>query len=177
MAQTDGVRRATGRDREGWFALLDEWGARGRPYREIAAWLTTEHELSKWWAQKLIVEYEQARGVRPPGVRRDGTFEVTASKTVAVPCERLYDAFVDARQRRRWLTDGRMSLRNSQPGRSARFDWDGGVTRVSVQFEDKGPSKSTVAVGHQRLAAARDAQTAKAAWRRRLAELKTFLET
>src|SRR5918992_6365900 len=90
MRQIDGVTRATGRGRQEWFALLDDWGARGRSYTEIAAWLTTKHGLSKWWAQKLIVEYEQSRGVRRAGVRRDGTFEVTASKTVAVPCDRLF---------------------------------------------------------------------------------------
>ena len=176
MAQT-GVQRGTGRDREEWFALLDSWGAPGRPYREIAAWLTTEHGLSKWWAQKVIVEYEQARGVRPPGIRRDGTFEVTASKTVAVPCERLFGAFVDARQRRRWLTDGRMKLRASDPGRSARFDWEDGSTRVSVQFEDKGASRSAVAVAHKKLPAADEAQSTKAMWRERLAGLKSFLES
>lgn len=138
MNATDGVRRGTGRGRQEWFALLDEWGAAGRPFREIAAWLTGEHDLSKWWAQKLIVEYEQARGLRPPGVRPDGTFEVSASKTMAVPVESVFDAFVNTRQRKKWLTDGRMSLRNSQPGRSARFDWEDGSTRVNVASSTKG---------------------------------------
>jgi uncharacterized protein YndB with AHSA1/START domain len=176
MAETDGVTRATGRTREEWFALLDAWGAAGRPYREIAGWLTGEHELSRWWAQKLVVEYEQARGVRAPGVRRDGTFEITASKTVAVPCGRLFDAFVDSRQRRRWLSDARMKLRGSQPGRTARFDWDDGASRVTVEFAAKGPAKSTVAVAHQRLGKATEAQAAKALWRERLNDLKSFLE-
>jgi hypothetical protein len=176
MAQTDGVTRATGRPRPEWFALLDSWGAHSRPYREIAAYLTGEHGLSKWWAQKLIVEYEQDRGLRAPGVRRDGTFEVTASKTVAVPCERLFDAFVDSKKRNRWLTDGSMRLRASRPGRQARFDWADGTSRVTVEFTAKGPAKSTVAVAHQRLAAADEAQAAKALWRERLTELKSFLE-
>src|ERR671914_460765 len=101
MEKMTGIRRATGRERDEWFALLDKSGARGREYREIADWLTDRHGLSRWWAQKLIVEYEQDRGVRQPGVRRNGTFEVTASKTVAVPCDRLFDAFVDSRRRRR----------------------------------------------------------------------------
>lgn len=177
MAQTDGVKRATGRTRQEWFALLDDWGARGRPYREIAAWLTTEQELSKWWAQKLIVEYEQARGVREPGVRRDGTFEVTASKTVAVPCERLFEAFVDPRRRRRWLTDGRMILRGSEPGRSARFDCADGGSRVTVAFEAKGPTKAGVSLAHQRIASGSEAQALKARWRERLADLKSLLES
>jgi uncharacterized protein DUF4287 len=177
MAKGDGVRRATGRDRNEWFALLDEWGAAGRQFREIADWLRSEHDLSKWWAQKLIVEYEQARGLRPPGVRPDGTFEVSASKTVAAAVGRVFEAFVNARQRRKWLTDGRMSLRTSQPGNSARFNWEDGSTRVNVDFIGKGPSRSTVAVSHQRLADAEKAETTKAMWKERLAELKSFLES
>ncbi|MGH9159120.1 MAG: hypothetical protein ACRD2X_03935, partial [Vicinamibacteraceae bacterium] len=100
-----------------------------------------------------------------------------ASKTVAVPVERLFDAFVDARLRKKWLAEGRMSLRTSQPNRSARFDWEGGPTRVNVEFSDKGPSKSTVAVAHERLGSAHQAETTKASWKARLAELKSFLES
>lgn len=176
MGKSDGVRRATGRGRDEWFALLDDWGAGGRHFRDIADWLTGKHGISKWWAQKLIVEYEQARGLRPPGARRDGTFEVTTSKTVAVPVKRLFEAFVNARQRRKWLTDGRMKLRTSQPGRSARFDWEDGSTRVNVGFTQKGRSKSMVSVAHEKLPDASAAQTAKASWKERLAELRSHLE-
>ena len=144
MAKVDGVIEATGRGREEWFALLDEWGAAGRPYREIAAWLTGTHDLSKWWAQKLIVEYEQARGLRSPGARSNGTFEVTASKTVAAPLDEIYEAFVDVRKQKRWLKDGTMSLRTSRNGRSARFDWSDGATKVNVHFVEKGPAKAAV---------------------------------
>jgi hypothetical protein len=177
VAKEDGVRRATGRDRDEWFALLDGWGAAGRQFREIADWLMSEHDLSRWWAQKLIVEYEQARGLRPPGVRPDGTFEVSTSRTVAAPVERVFDAFVDPRQRRKWLTDARMSLRTSQQGHSARFDWEDGSTRVNVGFVGKGPSRSTVAVAHERLADADQAEATKAMWKERLADLKSFLES
>jgi hypothetical protein len=177
MGKMDRVRRATGRSREEWFAVLDAWGAAGRDFREISDWLTGEHKLSKWWAQKLIVEYEQERGIRPPGVRPNGTFEVSASKTLAVPVGNLFDAFVNTRERKKWLTDGKMSLRTSQAGRSARFDWEDGSTRVNVGFSDKGPSKSMVAVAHERLPDAEEAETTKAMWKERLAGLKSFLES
>jgi hypothetical protein len=175
MATVSGVQRGTGRERDEWFALLDEWGAPGRRYQEIRDWLTGQHGISNWWAQKLIVEYEQARGLRPPGVRPDGTFEVTATKTVAAPVERVFDAFFNPDQRNSWLTDGKMSLRTSQPGRSARFDWEDGSTRVNVLFEGKGPS--TVAVAHEQLADAGEAEKTKTLWRERLSELKSFVES
>lgn len=74
---------ATGRDYAEWFQLLDTWGAPGRGYREIADWLVGQG-VSDWWTQKLIVEYEQDRGLRQPGARTGGWFAGGASKTVPV---------------------------------------------------------------------------------------------
>ena len=170
------LRRSTGRDRGEWFAMLDDWGAGGRAYREIADWLTGEHGVSGWWAQKLIVEYEQARGLRDAGVRPDGTFAGGASKTVAVPVARLFEAFDDIGVRERWLPGAVMSVRTSQPGRSARFDWDDGASRVNVTFSALGDGKSQVAVEHDHLPNARAAADRKAFWRERLGALKTLLE-
>ena len=167
-----GMRRATGRDRAEWFEVLDQWGAAGRPYREIADWLAAEHQLSKWWAQKLIVEYEEARGLRDPGIRRDGTFEVGASKTVAVPVERLHTAFADAQLRDRWLP-GVEIPRAASP---LRFDWKDGASRVVASFTAGGKGKSQVSVQHQRLRDAKAAAEMKAFWRERLGALKVRLE-
>jgi len=171
------VRRATGRDRHEWFVLLDAWGAANRQYREIADWLEGEHNVSRWWAQKLIVEYQQARGLRPPGVRPDGTFEISATKTVAVPVKRLLAAFVDARLRQRWLPGAVMRERASGPDRPRRFDWEDGATRVVVSFTTNGATKSQVALQHMRLPDAKSAEEMKVYWRERLATLKTLLES
>lgn len=152
------------------------WGAAGREYREIADWLTGHHRISAWWAQKLIVEYEEARGLRPAGIRRDGTFEVGATKTVAVPVGRLYEAFVDARLRERWLPGARMRQGTTHPEHSVRFEWEDAATRVVAGFTSIGDAKSQVAVQHQRLPNAQSANTMKAHWRERLAALKTLLE-
>jgi hypothetical protein len=170
------MRRSTGRDREQWFAVLDAWGAGGRPYQDIAAWLMGEHDLSNWWAQKLIVEYEQARGLRTPGQRPDGTLTTGVSKTVNVPVERLYEAFVDTDVRERWLPDAVMRERTSRPGRSARFDWEDGTTRVSVVFHAVSDTKSQVALEHERLPDTEAADKAKGFWRERMAALKALLE-
>ena len=177
MAKAEGIKRATGRERAGWFALLDEWGAAGRPYREIAEWLIEDHQLSRWWAQKLIVEYEQERGIRKPGSRRDGTFTVTASTTIGTSIDDLYTAVVDGRRRKRWLVNGSMTLKSSTQDRSARFEWDGGPTRVNIDFVEKDHARSAVAVTHEKLPSADAAATVKEMWKEHLAELKAVLET
>ncbi len=171
------LQRSTGRDRGEWFAMLDGWGAGGRPYREIADWLTREHGVSSWWAQKLIVEYEQARGLRDAGVRPDGTFAGGSSKTVAVPVERLFEAFDDTTLREQWLPGAVMRVRTAQAGRSARFDWGDGGSRVNVTFNALDNGKSQVAVEHDHLPDAEAAAERKSFWRERLGALKTLLES
>lgn len=169
------LREATGRDYAEWFAALDDWGAPGRPYQAIAAWLTGTHDVSTWWAQKLIVEYEQARGLRDPGARSDGTITVGATRTVAVPSDRLYAAFVDPDVRERWAPGFELTERTSRPGRSARFDVADG-TRLSLVVEAVGPSRSRIAVEQQRLPDAATGAAARAGWQARLATLKDLLE-
>jgi hypothetical protein len=170
------LRRATGHDRDEWFQALDAWGAPGRPYREIADWLTTANGVSDWWAQKLIVEYEQERGIRQPGIRPDGTFNVGATKTVAVPVARLFAAFVDRDLRDRWLPGVTMRQGTTQAGRSLRFAWNDGATRVVASFSAISDARSQVAVQHERLPDAKSANEMKAYWRKRVVALKTLLE-
>lgn len=171
----DKVRAATGKRWEAWFSILDRWGARQRKHGETAAYLMDEHDVPGWWAQSITMWYERARGMRLKH-QQPGGFTIYASKTIAVPVDVLFDAFVNPRTRREWLTDGTMSVRTSQPGHTARFDWADGSTRVNVSFEEKGPAKATVAVAHERLPDPDEAERAKTSWQGRLAELKAFLE-
>jgi hypothetical protein len=169
------VRKATGADREAWFKRLDSWGATERSHRDIAAWLMREHSIDNWWAQTLTVDYEQARGLREPGGQRDGTFGISASKTIAVPIKRLFSAFTDAKLRERWLPGAEMRERTRQPGKSLRYDWQDD-TRVAIGFIEKADGKSSVGLLHERLPSAKAAQKAKTFWRARLAVLKSLLE-
>jgi hypothetical protein len=171
------IRRRTGRGWEEWFDLLDDWGAAERTHRETArrlAELQDAHPLA-WNVQAVVSSYERTRGLRAPGEHADG-FAITATKTVAVPVDRLYDAFVDASLRARWLPDGELRERTATKPKSARFDWGDGTSRVHVAFAAKGEDRSTAALQHRRLADAGEAERMKAYWRERVASLKTELE-
>ena len=133
----EAILKSTGKTWDEWFPILDAWGAREKTHTEIARYVSEEHGVPGWWSQSVTVAYEQARGMRLKYERPDG-FSVTASKTIAVPVEVLFDAFVDDARRKEWLTDGSMSLRTAQPGRTARFDWEDGSTRVNVGFTSEG---------------------------------------
>jgi Domain of unknown function (DUF4287) len=176
LTSEQAVLDATGRGYESWFSVLDEAGMSSKRHGEIAGALTDEHGVDHWWAQTITVAYERARGLRPPHGGRDGLFSVSASKTIAVPVERLFEAFMDAGLRARWLPDGELHERTSQPAKSARFDWGDGSTRVNVGFEPKGDTRSRVALAHERLVDAEAAERMKQLWRERLAALKALLE-
>jgi hypothetical protein len=171
------IRQRTGRGWEEWFALLDEWGAPERTHREIARWVAEQQGVVPlaWNAQAVAGSYELARGLRAVGEKPDG-FAITSSKTVAVPVERLFDAFVDPSLRERWLPDGELRARTTTRPKSARFDWGDGGTRVHVTFLAKGNAKSTAALEHRRLADAEQAERMKDYWRRNVAALKELLE-
>jgi uncharacterized protein YndB with AHSA1/START domain len=176
LTSEEAVREATGRSYEDWFRLLDEADMTSRRHGEIASALSDEHGIDSWWAQTITVGYERARGLRPPHGGRDGLFSISASKTLDVPVERLFEAFTDATLRERWLPGGELRERTSQPGRSARFDWGDGQTRVNVGFEPRGDARSQVAVAHERLPDAEAAGEMKQHWRERLSALKALLE-
>ena len=170
------IRANTGRTWDEWFALLDAWGAAERPHPEIARWVVEEHGVDGWWAQGVTVAYEQARGLRAPGQRRGGLFEVSASRTVAVPVDRLYEAFADPDLRERWLPGAAVEVRGARPAKSIRANWDDGSTRLVIAFTARGEAKSQVALVHERVPDAGTADKLKAFWGERMAALKQLLE-
>jgi hypothetical protein len=168
-------RPTPAQDRGYWFALLDDWGAPGRSYREIADWLTAEQGLSAWWAQKVIVEYEQARGLRDPGRRRDGTFAAGASRTIAADPERVRSAFLDPAARERWLPGVRAEIHSGEHGRAVRLDL-ADATRLQATLDMTGPGRTAVAVEQSRLIDPDAVGPAKAYWKERLEALRSLLE-
>jgi hypothetical protein len=175
LASDEKVTEATGKGWREWLTTLDEWGARARNHRQTVDFLINQQAVPGWWAQCITNGYERTRGLRLKHQQADG-FTIYASRTVGVPLDELFEAFVDESARSGWLTDGTLRLRTAQPGKAARFDWGDGPTRLLVTFEGKAPSRSTAHVAHERLPDADTAEIAKALWKKRLAALKTFLE-
>ncbi|MEU8088268.1 hypothetical protein AB0B57_32225 [Micromonospora sp. NPDC049101] len=173
----DLLRARTGRGWAEWFALLDAAAATEQTHTQIARHLVAEHEVPGWWAQTITVGYEQARGLRAPGQRRGGGFEASASRTVAVPAARLFEAFADETARTRWLPDVEVRVRTATAPRSFRADWAGGPTRIVVGIDAVGESKARVSILHEKLTGAEQAAELKAYWRERLAALKALLES
>jgi hypothetical protein len=171
------VERATGRDWDHWFRRLDRAGSARLDHTTIARRLGEKSpELSPWWRQMITVHYERARGLRVTHQKFDGSFSASVSKTVGVPVAQLYEAWADTRRRRRWLPDAPLRIRKATKNKSMRIIWDGGPSRLDVQFLAKAPAKSQVALDHEDLLNLAAVARMQAYWRSAIQRLKAQLE-
>jgi uncharacterized protein YndB with AHSA1/START domain len=168
------IANKTGHTWAEWVEILDAFGAREKPHRDVA-----EHVYSLgvpgWWSQSVTVGYERIRGLRAIGQRRSGSWEASKSKTVPVPLKTLFAAFADARKRKRWLGDAKLKVRKATEGKSMRITW-GDDTSVELWFQAKGAGKSVVTVQHTKLASKAEADEKKAYWAERLDALAAMFK-
>ena len=167
------IQKATGRDWTEWVAVLDAIKAHEKPHREIVEYVFSLGGISGWWSQGVTVGYERIRGLREIGQRRGGSYEANKSRTFAVPIEKLFAAFTNARTRKRWL-DVNMKVRTATANKTVRASFDDG-TLAQFYFMDKGKGKSSVAVQHQKLADKDTAARTKQWWTERLDALAKLL--
>ncbi|MDJ1131369.1 hypothetical protein [Streptomyces iconiensis] len=175
----EALRAATSRDWDGWFALLDAWGAGRRSHTQIATHLREEHGVNGWHAQSIAVGYQRERGMRAPGQQSDGDFKSTASKTVGASAERVSEAFTSSDIRERWLPGAGFTVRSGRPGRTLSADWgeDGAGGRISVFLTPKSETRTQISLSHGKLPDTEAVEHHKAFWREALGRLKAELES
>jgi hypothetical protein len=168
------VQRSTGKGWDEWLAILDAWDGTTKTHTEIARYVHEAYGIDGWWAQNVTVGYERARGMRALHERPDG-FSANASKTFAVPVERLFTAIVNDEERSRWMTGIALRGRTSQPHKSARFDVLPGDLRLAAYFTGKGADKSSVQLQQERLPDAAAVDQWKTVWKEQLSRLAEYL--
>jgi hypothetical protein len=169
------MKEKTGCTWERWVKALDRERAYTWSHRDIATHVREKYKISGWWAQSVTVGYERIKGLRAVGQRRDGLFEAGKSKTFAVPLAQLYEAFSDARIRRRWLPDVDLTIRTASREKSMRITWPD-RTSVEVGFLSRGAQKSQVGLVHAKLPDRAAVTKKKEYWAERLAELGKLLQ-
>jgi uncharacterized protein YndB with AHSA1/START domain len=90
-------------------------------------------------------------------------FEISKSKTIAAPVERVFAAWQSAPKRKRWLADPDIEISTATAPKSIRFRWVDGKSRAQAWFLDKG-EKTSVTVSHTKLADVKSANRMKRYW-------------
>ena len=175
---TRGIAEATGTPWDTWTARLDAHGARRMSHARIARHLTEQLDgvvaNPGWWAQQITVAYEQHIGTRRPGQAGDGSWAVSAGRTVPGTADEVL-AHWDALMGRAPEVAG--VAPEGRPGTSATAEWrywrvrlvDG--SRVAVHIRAKDAGRCTVGVSHSGLASPEDVEHRRAFWKERLHEL------
>ncbi|HEX3147980.1 MAG TPA: hypothetical protein VHR66_07835 [Gemmataceae bacterium] len=174
---SEAVQAKTGKTWSEWIAVLDTDGAAAWTHKEIATHLSEQHGCPGWWSQMVTVGYEQVKGLRVKHQKCDGEFSASASKTIAVPIADLYASWSEPKKLAQWLPDGaKMTVRRATANKSMRITWIDGETSVEVNFWNKGPAKSQVALEHNKLKDLAAVGRFKAYWTAALAKLQTLFE-
>lgn len=170
---SDAVARRTGKSWAEWFALLDAAGAAELDHKGIVAVLAQRHGVGPWWQQMVTVAYEQARGKNGKAATEDG-FQVDVSKILELPLAKLFRFWAEPAERNKWLADDRFSIHKATASKSIRARWGRGVSRIDVDFCEKGPSKSQVTVQHNRIETSDAAEQMKAYWAKKIRALEAL---
>jgi hypothetical protein len=175
-ASDEAVKEKSGKTWEEWFKILDRAGAKEWEHKQISSYLFEKQKVSPWWSQMISVGYERERGIRQQFQKCDGEFSASGSRTVNVPLAKLYEAWADEKQRKKWLPGVDMEVTTTK-GKYFRAKWDGGKSRLSVGFYARGPQKSQVAVDHEKLGNAKECAKMKAYWFEVLNRLQAAVES
>ncbi len=143
--------------------MLDAAGGAELDHKGIVAVLAQRHGVGPWWQQMVTVAYEQARGKNGNAATDDG-FQVDVSKILELPLAKLFRFWAEPAERNKWLADDRFSILKATASKSIRARWGRGVSRIDVDFCEKGPSKSQVTVQHNRIETSDAAEQMKAYW-------------
>ena len=167
------IRERTGKTWAQWVRTLDAIDAVKMTHTNLAKHVHEQYQIDGWWSQAVTVGYERIRGLREKGQRRSGRFDASKSKTLPVPASVAFDAFVDARTRKKWLKGVEVTIRKATSPKSVRIGMpDGSIVAVWITAKGK---KCAVGVQADNLATRAEANERKAYWTEKLAALEELL--
>jgi len=97
------------------------------------------------------------------------------SKTLELPLAKLFRFWAEPAERNKWLADDRFAIHKATASKSIRARWGRGVSRIDVDFYDKGAGKSQVTVQHNRIETSDAAEQMKAYWAKKIRALEALL--
>ncbi|HVF69755.1 MAG TPA: hypothetical protein VNA13_04300 [Xanthomonadales bacterium] len=165
----EAVRKATGKSWDEWFKILDEGKVSEMPHKEIVLWLWDKGLVkSGWWAQSIVVGYEQKIGRRVAGQIAEGNFSTATSATLAGTMDSVL---------KQWekLVKGKTEFGKVKIEGESRISvtpkwryWKADLvdtSKINVDISEKGSRKIGLSVTHYKLPDKKAIDTWKAYWK------------
>ncbi len=152
-ANIPGIEKATNKPWEEWVEIIDAFGGRELPHKQIAEKVYAMG-IDGWWTQSITVAYEQHIGRREPGQKNDGTYELSVTKTLDGSRDDAMRAWEEHIKDLKKFN----GIEPSDPPKVSTTDrwhhWTCSLadeTRVTVDAWEKAPGKAGVALTHTKL--------------------------
>lgn len=156
-SNTESIHKATSKTWDEWVVELDGCGAQRMSHPDLASHLVGRLQdvvdNPDWWAQSIAVAYEQHTGKRLPGQLANGLFEITVSKTIHRPKEKLFHEVVEWFEKQSTL-QGYSFMQTRKSETPKRSNWrcnfiDG--SKFTATIENSG-EKSKLVLSHTAIA-------------------------
>ncbi|WP_062213865.1 hypothetical protein [Demequina oxidasica] len=175
---THAIAKATGLTWAQWVTHLDALGGRELNHTQLA---TAAHEFMppvtgnrEWWSQGVAVAYEQKIGRRVPGQRADGTFEVSASRTLPGSLDDALAAWISHVENRATLAGRELTQAPTTSSTAKWRRWRGKLEdgrAIGVDVGSRG-DKSVVTVTVSMMESLDELESTRASLKALLSEIK-----
>jgi uncharacterized protein YndB with AHSA1/START domain len=125
--------------------------------------LREEHGVPSWWQQSIATAFEQSIGRSSKDETDDG-FQATVSRTLDLPAEIVFQAWVDEELRAKWLRRGDFEPGTVRTPGTVRGKWTPDGSRVDVDVSEAGEGRCELTIGHRQLASASAAGRMREFW-------------
>lgn len=160
----EAVLQATGRSWREWFGILDRPEIRELSHKDIVAFLREKHGVPAWWQQCITNEFEQGSGRREKHQTANG-FQISVSRTLDLPAERLYAAWAEDSERARWLRKKDFAPSTLTAPRTVRGKWTRDGSRLDVSVEPIEQTRCRLVLHHRKLADSETAESMRKFWK------------
>jgi len=123
----------------------------------------------------VTVQYEQDIKGRKKHDTITG-YQISKSLTLTFPAAKIYNTVKSPSQRKVWMKDPNITATRSVKYKSIRGKWIDGKTNLEIQLFPKSNLKVQLAVQHNKISSAHEAERMKNYWEDQLKSLKKFLE-
>ena len=185
----EGILKATGKNWNDWFKLLELNHALKLSHKEIVELLKKEGVESNWWRQKITLGFLTATGRRKVGQQADEGFNVGARKIFPLTVEQAWILVTSERGMNTWLQgndnkfiEAHEDLKVISPNSHLRmrFQLPGWMKESTIQVRvipTDDPHRSTISFHQENLATELIRDEMRKHWKTALNELMLLAET